>query len=267
MNCRKFSELFTEPAIARGKPGDRSLPDAVRDHLTGCDVCARRLEEERDLTRCLDELAREMKCLTAPARVKEQLLLSFRQRFCAHVSPSSILARRNAWLAVAAVVLLWVLGGIGLRLRNRPAPAQVGEREARTQAALPETPLETLAPKGAPKNLPAKVDEDARNVRSVFLSRTRPLAKRNRSESPPTAVAPVPATADTETEIATRFIPLGYAGPLNLQDEGQLVRVELPRSAMLSLGWPVNMDRYGERVKADVLLGPDGLARAIRFVQ
>jgi hypothetical protein len=36
---------------------------------------------------------------------------------------------------------------------------------------------------------------------------------------------------------------------------------------MLSMGLPVNMDRYSERVKADVLLGADGLARAIRFVQ
>jgi hypothetical protein len=62
-------------------------------------------------------------------------------------------------------------------------------------------------------------------------------------------------------------MPLGYAGPINLQDGGQLVRVELSRSAMLNMGLPVNMDRYGERVKADVLLGADGLARAIRFVQ
>jgi hypothetical protein len=36
---------------------------------------------------------------------------------------------------------------------------------------------------------------------------------------------------------------------------------------MVNLGLPVNMDRYGERVKADVLMGSDGLARAIRFVQ
>jgi hypothetical protein len=55
--------------------------------------------------------------------------------------------------------------------------------------------------------------------------------------------------------------------PINLQDGAQVVRVELPRSAMVSLGLPVNMDRYGERVKADVLLGADGLAHAIRFVQ
>jgi hypothetical protein len=30
---------------------------------------------------------------------------------------------------------------------------------------------------------------------------------------------------------------------------------------------PVNMERYNERVKADVLVSADGLARAIRFVQ
>jgi hypothetical protein len=62
-------------------------------------------------------------------------------------------------------------------------------------------------------------------------------------------------------------MPIGFAGPLNPQDGGELVRVELSRSAMLSLGLPVNMDRFGQSVKADVLLGPDGFARAIRFVQ
>jgi len=72
---------------------------------------------------------------------------------------------------------------------------------------------------------------------------------------------------DAESEVATQFMPLDYAGPLNLQDGGQLVRVELPRSAMWNLGLPVNMDRYSERVKADVFVGADGLARAIRFVQ
>jgi hypothetical protein len=51
------------------------------------------------------------------------------------------------------------------------------------------------------------------------------------------------------------------------QDGGQLVRVELPRSAMASFGLPVNLDRANERVKADVLVGSDGQARAIRFVQ
>ena len=54
---------------------------------------------------------------------------------------------------------------------------------------------------------------------------------------------------------------------MNLQDGGQIVRVELPRSTLATFGLPVNMDRYHERVKADVLFGADGQARAIRFVQ
>jgi hypothetical protein len=41
----------------------------------------------------------------------------------------------------------------------------------------------------------------------------------------------------------------------------------LPRSALASLGLPMNVERANERVKADVLLGHDGLARAIRFVR
>ena len=70
-----------------------------------------------------------------------------------------------------------------------------------------------------------------------------------------------------ESEVTTQFLPLSYASPVNLQDGGQLVRVELPRSAMVRFGLPVNMERYGEKVKADVLVSADGLARAIRFVQ
>jgi hypothetical protein len=68
-------------------------------------------------------------------------------------------------------------------------------------------------------------------------------------------------------EVATEFIPLGYMNAANFQDGGQIVRVVLPRSTLASFGLPVNMDRYNEKVKADVLLGVDGLAHAIRFVQ
>ena len=46
-----------------------------------------------------------------------------------------------------------------------------------------------------------------------------------------------------------------------------MMRVDLPRSAMATFGLPVNMDRANERVKADVLVGVDGLPHAIRFVR
>jgi hypothetical protein len=50
-------------------------------------------------------------------------------------------------------------------------------------------------------------------------------------------------------------------------DSGQVMRVELPRSALMSFGLPMNMERANERIKADVIVGDDGLARAIRFVR
>jgi hypothetical protein len=47
---------------------------------------------------------------------------------------------------------------------------------------------------------------------------------------------------------------------------GAVIRVELPRSALVKVGLPVNEDRFPEPVKADVLIGQDGVARAVRFV-
>jgi hypothetical protein len=78
-----------------------------------------------------------------------------------------------------------------------------------------------------------------------------------------------PRAVDTNAtpEIATDFIPLVQGDSLNLMESGQLVRVELPRSALVSFGLPMNMERADQRVKADVVVGNDGLARAIRFVR
>jgi len=66
----------------------------------------------------------------------------------------------------------------------------------------------------------------------------------------------------------TEFISLVAGSPgASPLESGQLVRVQLPRAALASLGLPSNAERADEPVKADVLLGNDGLARAIRFVR
>ncbi|HEX8459024.1 MAG TPA: hypothetical protein VF656_17155 [Pyrinomonadaceae bacterium] len=76
------------------------------------------------------------------------------------------------------------------------------------------------------------------------------------------------ASKPGEAESVTEFIPL-VAGAPEAQplESGQVVRVKLPRAALASLGLPLNAERSNETVKADVLLGNDGLARAIRFVR
>jgi hypothetical protein len=62
------------------------------------------------------------------------------------------------------------------------------------------------------------------------------------------------------------FIAVPNAPRLDPNEAVNIVRVEVPRSAMLEVGLAVSADRVSEPVEADVVLGPDGLARAIRFV-
>ena len=63
------------------------------------------------------------------------------------------------------------------------------------------------------------------------------------------------------------FIPLpNSAGMTADGDDVNLVRVEVPRSAMIALGLEVSADRAEELVEADVMLGSNGIARAVRFL-
>ena len=63
------------------------------------------------------------------------------------------------------------------------------------------------------------------------------------------------------------FIPLPNAGGVAAdEDDVNLVRVEVPRSAMIALGLDVSADRAEELVEADVMLGSNGMARAVRFL-
>lgn len=67
-------------------------------------------------------------------------------------------------------------------------------------------------------------------------------------------------------EVMTEFLPLTYVSEA-AQETGQVVRVRIPRATLASFGLPVNAERVNELIKADILIGDDGLARAIRFVQ
>jgi hypothetical protein len=44
------------------------------------------------------------------------------------------------------------------------------------------------------------------------------------------------------------------------------VRVEIARSMLLTMGLPVNIDRGEGLIKADIIIGEDGVARAVRII-
>jgi hypothetical protein len=75
------------------------------------------------------------------------------------------------------------------------------------------------------------------------------------------------AESAANDRVETEFLPFMAAGPQFPSEQRQFVRVKLPRSALQVFGLPMNMERAREPVQADVLLGEDGRALAVRFVK
>ena len=113
--------------------------------------------------------------------------------------------------------------------------------------------------------------------RAIGEARRRPRARFIAIAAALTAVAggstwlvarhgPEPAGAVVTREVATEFLPLAY-GYLPVTD-AYIVRLELPRSAIIQfgLGGPDLPLASDDTVDADVLVGMDGIARAVRFV-
>lgn len=77
--------------------------------------------------------------------------------------------------------------------------------------------------------------------------------------------APVETT--TLEDPSSDFVPVPYGESLSSDDSGLVVRVSMTRSALGSLGYPVDEVHAGDVVQADLLVGEDGLPRAVRLVQ
>lgn len=48
---------------------------------------------------------------------------------------------------------------------------------------------------------------------------------------------------------------------------GRVVRVDVPRSTLFAMGFDVSLENDSPTVKADLLIGPDGVTRAVRLVE
>jgi hypothetical protein len=252
MNCQRFENVVSE--LARGQMMAAEQRGEALAHSETCERCAARLRDEEMLTRGLQSLSAEMETLGAPAAVESKLLEAFRNR---HVVTPITRRRSNRryWAAAIAAMLLIAISLVVFRWSNG-----VDEPRQAVQQAAPQVTPENKAPENKPAEQFAGVQE-----REDPLPQ-RPKQKRVRNSGVRRSESAQLAN-HVNNEIATDFIPLSYMNAASLQDGGQIIRVQLPRAALANFGVPVNMDRYNERVKADVLFGVDGRAQAIRFVQ
>ncbi|HEY3138825.1 MAG TPA: hypothetical protein VGL29_22575 [Blastocatellia bacterium] len=253
MNCQELENIARD--VAQDELMDVALREAALSHADSCAYCAMRLRDERALTHGLRRLALAAKSAEAPARVETLLLAAFREQrsdVAAPVSVSALVANRR-WLYVgvgiaAAIVIVVLIALIASRPNREPAPPQ----EAKDQA--PPSP----APEPQPERRP---------LAGLPPDRGRQPIRRANSSARSGHRVVDNGQSGRDIEIATDFFPLMNRESLAEMDSGQVVRVELPRSALMSFGLPMNMERADERIKADVVVGNDGLARAIRFVR
>ena len=232
MNCSDFEKAVV--AIAR-----RDLADAAGTaHAKECTRCARRLAKEKTLSAAMAATAAEDAELTAPAEVEQALIAAFRERQAA--SPP----RRRWWIrvAVAAIAAGLVVAGV-VSLYRAPAPHQAQVQAPTKFALVPPVSVTTAVASEA----------QPRHVKTLRLAR------------PSKAGQPKDQLVTARRERVTDFIPIIYdPEPI---ERGQIVRVRLPRSALAAFGLPLNEEHAEEPIRADVVLGEDGIARAVRFVK
>lgn len=255
MNCTDSLAVLSD--LASDRMMDAGLRQAALSHTESCEGCARWLEDARSLKVGLERIAASDAGKEAPAQLEAALVAAFNERHSESSFPrASGRGASRRWLYVAAGIAAAAAMAalISLVASRTQGSGPVAPKEAHSTNPAPAL-LESPPPGPAPEKQVATSDSNNKNRRGEAVKRAGRAARIARD--------PI----DRDIEIATDFFPLVNRESLAQLDSAQLVRVELPRTALMSFGLPVDMDRTGERVKADVVVGQDGLARAIRFVR
>ncbi|MEQ1605054.1 MAG: hypothetical protein ABL999_09310 [Pyrinomonadaceae bacterium] len=157
-----------------------------------------------------------------------------------------------------ALTVLAAAGAIYLYTPNKPetavakAPGQVLSSKApQVPDAVPDVVRSEVPPQPITGKLSAdRTTKDEPKMEKAILLRTEP-------ENRPRRIA----------EPDKRFIPVSYTGdPDEMSGGGQVIRVEMKRSSLFALGVDIPLENDDTIVKADLLIGRDGVTRAIRVV-
>lgn len=239
---------------------DRLVDAAARRsaliHAAVCEHCAARLAAQRALTAGLLEVAEATGNQHASPRVKRQLRAAVAERRLSRTSPvkpAPVMAiasvRRQSWprWALAAAAAILALFTITAVLWQRSAkPAQEELVDARPAPAVTRSPQ------------PPTIQRDQlKSLQATKVNAARRAPRRSRA---------IDNAAD-ENEIASEFVPLTLAADEKALENGALVRLEVPRASLIALGLPLRVEGLRETVNAEVMMGDNGVAYAIRVVR
>lgn len=246
---------------------DASLRENALSHAASCARCSMRLADERALTTGLRRVAAATADDEAPMLVETALLAAFRAQHSAKPAPAfagwRFATRRWAYAAVGAAAVAAIVMLLSLSAsRSRVSQPPFQQQEAGPNTGVPPPSDRVTTPQPAPSPVAAVQKPavyPAPNHKRVASGGINNAGRSKRAADN--------LDDSSDSEIATDFIPLMNRDSLTQLDSARVMRVELPRSALVSFGLPMDMERANERIKADVVVGNDGLARAIRFVR
>ena len=108
------------------------------------------------------------------------------------------------------------------------------------------------------------------NWRLAQTQRTDASARNAVKTNAPAPAAPAVDTSDDATLVADNeagdFTLLPGSFPQDM-DDSAIVRVGMQRGALSALGLPVNEERVSDWIQVDLLIGQDGLPKAVRLPQ
>ena len=165
--------------------------------------------------------------------------------------------RNSAVFAGVAVMLIAVIAAANLLRPNRsPGPVQADIKEVQNLAETPDTARPDLPPQeqaGRNRSPGRAQNNDFQFEKAVVKQNVRPVEQKPRK----------PSSIEPQAE----FYAISSSGGADETGDGQIIRVDMPRSSLLALGINVPLENDSEIVKADLLVGANGVARAIRVIK
>jgi hypothetical protein len=253
MTCQELRLCFENP-LRRDSDIESSQES---EHLARCADCARFVAAQRELAaglRCSREAVP-----VPPASLDAAILANYRKQIANRpAAQRAILTRPRfvtlGWSAAAAAVVLVIVSGIPL-FHNRKAVTTI----------IQPQPLQSTAASD-----PAVAAAVAAAARSSRPKPFRAGAHLTAHPAAPPVANPAlrpfraPSPEARENAIAAGFRSLMYCDELSCGGAMEVIRVQLPSSVTVLA--PASTSPQGV-VFADVLVGTDGIARAIRIVE
>ena len=225
------------------------FPPEFARHLELCEECRRLANAQPALAEGLQDLRDSAPAV--PARLDSSILAIYRQQFLGAQTPAAhrgLVSLRN--LGYATVAAMMILGIVLIAIRQH---RQTPDESRAQRPAMPVSGQQVQEPPAekAPV-VPAVVAKHRQGQR-----RSPSIAARHSQSPNATAVA----ASDPRT---SGFESLMYCDPLSCAGPMQVIRIQLPFSAVERVPAPRPSNGL---VQADVVVGSDGVARAIRIVR